>query len=119
MFSLGRVVLYIVFMDFSLPRPWSKTLARNLAKNLLKNLAKISSDKLTENYAENKLKTFPKPPWSFSQKTEHCKSTSQKAGHVQAAAKDEIAAGESQPLRCKSHFKTKPMASEQDAADCL
>ena len=40
MFSLGRVVLYIVFMDFSLPKTLVKTLAKNLVKNLAKNLVK-------------------------------------------------------------------------------
>ena len=38
-FSLGRVVLYTVFMVFPLPQTLVKTLATNLLKNLLKNQA--------------------------------------------------------------------------------
>ena len=37
-FSLGRVVLYSVFMVFSLPKTLVRTLAKNLVKNLAKNL---------------------------------------------------------------------------------
>ena len=37
MFSLGREVLYIVFMFFALP----KTLVNTMAKKLVKNLAKM------------------------------------------------------------------------------
>ena len=37
-FSLGRVVLYTVFMVFALPQTLVKTLAENLVKNLAKNL---------------------------------------------------------------------------------
>ena len=39
-FSLGRVVLYTVFMVFPLPQTLVKTLAKNLVKNLAKNLVK-------------------------------------------------------------------------------
>ena len=38
-FSLGRVVLYNVFMMLSLPKTLIKTLAKHLTKNLAKNLA--------------------------------------------------------------------------------
>ncbi len=34
MFSLGRVVLYIVFWDFPLPKILAKNLVKNLAKKL-------------------------------------------------------------------------------------
>ena len=44
-FSLGRVVLYTVFLVFPLPETLVKTLAKNLVKNLAPNLAKKSSDK--------------------------------------------------------------------------
>ena len=37
-FSLGRVVLYTVFVVFSLRKTLVKTLAKNLVKNLAKNL---------------------------------------------------------------------------------
>ena len=37
-FSLGRVVLYIVSMVFSLPNSLVKTLAKNLIRNLAKHL---------------------------------------------------------------------------------
>ena len=37
-FSLGRVVLYTVFMVFPLPQTLVKTLAKNLLKNLAKHL---------------------------------------------------------------------------------
>ena len=44
-FSLGRVVLYTVFVVFPLPETLVKTLAKNLVKtlanNLVKNLAQI------------------------------------------------------------------------------
>ena len=38
-FSLGRVVLYTVFVAFALPKTLVKTLAKNLVKNLPKTLA--------------------------------------------------------------------------------
>ena len=40
MFSLGRELLYTVFMVFSLPQTLVKTLAKNLVKNLTKNMVK-------------------------------------------------------------------------------
>ena len=40
-FSLGRVVLYTVFIDFPLPQTLVTTLARNLVKNLAKNLLNV------------------------------------------------------------------------------
>ena len=40
MFSLGRVVLYTVFIVFPLPETLVKTLAKNLVKNLAENLSK-------------------------------------------------------------------------------
>ena len=39
-FSLGQVVLYIVFMAFPLPQTLVKTLAKSLARNIAKNPTK-------------------------------------------------------------------------------
>ena len=48
-FSLGRVVLYTVFMFFPLPQVLVKTLAKNLIKSLGKNLVKHLAKKLANN----------------------------------------------------------------------
>ena len=60
LFPSSRVVLYTVFMAFSLSKTLVKTLAKNIIKTLAKNLAEILSDKLTENSLKNKLKRFLK-----------------------------------------------------------
>ena len=46
MLSLGRVVLYSMFMVFRLPQALVKTLAKNLVKNLAKNLVENLANKM-------------------------------------------------------------------------
>ncbi len=60
-FSLGRIVMYNIFMVVSRP----KTLAKNLFKSLVKNLTRNpdkSSDKLIENCQTNMLSTSKQLP---------------------------------------------------------
>ena len=56
MFSLGRIVLYTVFVVFPLPTTPVKTLAKNLVKTLAKNLVKNLVNNLPKNLVKNLIK---------------------------------------------------------------
>ena len=58
-FSLGRVVLYTVFMALALPTNLVKTLAKNLVKNLVKNLIKNLAKNLVQHLVKKISVRFP------------------------------------------------------------
>ena len=60
--SLGRIVLYTVFLGFSPPPNPGQNPGQKSDQNSGKNLINNSSDKLTESSPENRLTTSKKPP---------------------------------------------------------